>query len=135
MSNRPLSPHLSVYKPQITSGISIIGRLCGIYVYAFLIFAFWSVVFSTYKYTNPTIPLYIIVMALKASTPLVSAFSYALLFVTVFATVFYMGTLIRHIMWDHNLLLELKSATVCGYLIVALSAVVSIAAVVFIALN
>jgi glycosyltransferase involved in cell wall biosynthesis len=27
MNKRPLSPHLSIYKKQITSGVSIIGRL------------------------------------------------------------------------------------------------------------
>jgi succinate dehydrogenase / fumarate reductase, cytochrome b subunit len=135
MSNRPLSPHLSIYKPQITSGTSIIGRLCGIYVYAFLIISLWSIVFSIYKYTNPTIPLYIVVMALKASTPLFSAFSYLILFITLFCVIFYTGTLVRHIMWDHNLALELKSASVFGYLIIAISVVTAIGAVAFIAIN
>lgn len=29
-TNRPLSPHLQIYKPQLTSALSIFHRICGI---------------------------------------------------------------------------------------------------------
>jgi succinate dehydrogenase / fumarate reductase, cytochrome b subunit len=39
---RPLSPHLSVYKPQITSVMSILHRLTGIFLaLGSLVFAVW----------------------------------------------------------------------------------------------
>jgi succinate dehydrogenase / fumarate reductase cytochrome b subunit len=134
MSTRPLSPHLSVYKPQITSGTSIIGRLCGIYTYIFIIISLWSLIFSIYKYTNPLIPLYIAIMVIKTSAPIVSVISYLILFTTVFCITFFTGTLIRHILWDHNLALELKTASVIGYITIASSAFLSILTVVLIAL-
>ncbi len=134
MSVRPLSPHLSVYKPQITSGTSIIGRLCGIYTYIFLIISLWSLIFSIYKYTNPLIPLYIAIMVIKTSAPVVSVIAYLILFITVFCVTFFTGTLVRHILWDHNFALELKTASIIGYIIVASSVFLSILAVVLIAL-
>lgn len=34
---KPISPHLSIYKPQITSVFSILHRITGVYMFAFLI--------------------------------------------------------------------------------------------------
>ena len=36
-SNRPLSPHLSIYKPQITSTLSILHRATGLGLYVGLV--------------------------------------------------------------------------------------------------
>ncbi len=126
MNKRPLSPHLSIYKKQITSGVSIVGRMCGIYVYFFTIVLFWSMIVSIYKYNNPSIPFYLVIMALHASTPIVSFISYIILFVTVFCITFFTGTMIRHILWDHNLALELKTSSILGYIITAISCVAPI---------
>ncbi|MFT4967873.1 MAG: succinate dehydrogenase / fumarate reductase cytochrome b subunit [Candidatus Deianiraeaceae bacterium] len=135
LNNRPLSPHLSIYKPQITSSVSIIGRMSGVYVYLFLIISLWLVIYSTYEYTSPMVILYIVLLALKVSTPLISVISYIILIVTVFCFTFFSGTLIRHILWDHSLLLDLKSSSVFGYLIIAFSVLLSVSSVVFIAMQ
>ena len=126
MNKRPLSPHISIYKKQITSGVSIVGRMSGIYVYFFTIVLFWSMIVSIYKYNNPSIPFYLVIMALHASTPIVSFISYAILFATVFCVTFFTGTMIRHILWDHNLALELKTSSILGYIITAISCVAPI---------
>lgn len=34
---RPISPHLSIYKPQITSVFSILHRMTGVYMFVFLV--------------------------------------------------------------------------------------------------
>lgn len=34
---RPVSPHLSIYRPQITSVFSILHRVTGVYIFVFLI--------------------------------------------------------------------------------------------------
>ncbi len=129
MNKRPLSPHLSIYKKQISSGVSILGRLCGIYVYALTIILLWSMIVSIYKYNNPSIPFYLIVMALHASTPVFSFISYIVLFVTVFCFTFFSGTMIRHILWDHNIALELKTSSILGYIITAFACLASIVVV------
>lgn len=132
--SNPLSPHLSIYKPQITSAVSILGRMCGIYTYFFILLSFWFVIFSIYQYTNPVVPLYMAIMAIKISTPLVATFSYIMLFVTAFCLTFYTGTLLRHICWDHNTFLSLKSSSIFGYIIIGVSIILAIIAVLFVAI-
>ena len=40
--DRPLSPHLQIYKPQITSSLSILHRLTGIYLsFGLFIIIYW----------------------------------------------------------------------------------------------
>jgi succinate dehydrogenase / fumarate reductase cytochrome b subunit len=34
---RPLSPHLSIYKPQVTSILSILHRITGVYMFFFIV--------------------------------------------------------------------------------------------------
>lgn len=36
---RPLSPHLSIYKPQVTSVLSILHRITGVYMFFFIVFS------------------------------------------------------------------------------------------------
>ena len=43
-SNRPLSPHLQVYKPQLTSILSITHRATGVALAAGTIFLIWWIV-------------------------------------------------------------------------------------------
>ena len=45
LKNRPLSPHLSIYKLQLTSGLSILHRITGAYLYCGIIVLAW-VIFS-----------------------------------------------------------------------------------------
>lgn len=47
-SNRPLSPHLQVYRPQITSMLSILHRLTGIALaFGTLLLTYWLVAAAT----------------------------------------------------------------------------------------
>ncbi len=44
---RPISPHLSIYKPQITSVFSILHRITGVYMFVFfLLLALVCFIFS-----------------------------------------------------------------------------------------
>lgn len=36
---RPLSPHLSIYRPQVTSLLSILHRVTGVYMFFFIVFS------------------------------------------------------------------------------------------------
>ena len=48
-SNRPLSPHLQVYRPQITSMLSILHRLTGVALaVGTLLLTYWLIA-GTYK--------------------------------------------------------------------------------------
>jgi len=39
--NRPLSPHLSIYRPQVTSGLSILHRVTGVALTLGMLLAVW----------------------------------------------------------------------------------------------
>lgn len=136
MVKRPISPHLSVYKPHahITSFTSIAGRACGIYTYLFVIVVLWFVITSIYRYNNPTMPVYMLIMLLKASSPLITVVAYIGTFVTVFCVTFFTGTMIRHILWDHDIALDLRSSVILGYVIIALAVIVPIYTVISIAM-
>jgi succinate dehydrogenase / fumarate reductase cytochrome b subunit len=118
MVKRPLSPHLSIYKPQLTSVTSIIGRLCGIYTYILVIVALWAIITSIYRYNNASMPLYAIVMFLKSSSPVLSIIAYIITFVTLFCVTFFSGTLIRHILWDYGFALDVKRSNSIAYAII-----------------
>lgn len=45
---RPISPHLSIYKPQITSVGSIMHRMTGVFLYLCITFLVW--IYFSYKF-------------------------------------------------------------------------------------
>jgi len=50
---KPISPHLSIYKPQITSVFSVLHRFTGVYMFVFLILlAIILFISSKYKMYN-----------------------------------------------------------------------------------
>lgn len=51
-NNRPVSPHLSIYKPQITSMLSIMHRLTGVALFFGIIILCWWTFFSAYGCGN-----------------------------------------------------------------------------------
>ncbi len=50
--NRPLSPHLSVYRPQISSTLSILHRITGFALFIGVLLMTWWVVGSVYAAFN-----------------------------------------------------------------------------------
>ena len=52
---KPLSPHISIYKPQISSVLSISHRLCGVLSFIGITFMMWWVLYMAYyshSYSN-----------------------------------------------------------------------------------
>ena len=114
MSNRdrPLSPHLQVYRPQITSVLSIAHRATGIVLAAGLILLLWW-------------------LAAAASGP--DAFAAAqdaagsllgrlFLFGWTFALFYHLCNGIRHLFWDFGRGFELATVSVTGWLAVGAAA-------------
>ena len=54
---RPLSPHLQVYKPQMTSVLSILHRITGVGLVAGLLMLSWMIIAAATRYTeHPKVP-------------------------------------------------------------------------------
>jgi succinate dehydrogenase / fumarate reductase cytochrome b subunit len=113
--NRPLSPHLQVYRPQLTSVMSISHRITG------LLLSLGMVMVTAW------------VVALAAGPEAFSAMNdllaspvglVALMLWT--ASLFYhLLNGIRHLFWDAGWLLELKGAYASGWTVLVLTVVLT----------
>lgn len=116
LDSRPLSPHLQVYKPQITSILSISHRISGVFLSLGLI----------------TMSLFILLLAIgKDSFFLWILFSTSflgevILFGWVFALSFHMLNGIRHLFWDYGIGLSLTVSKWTGLIVCFTSVIISI---------
>ncbi len=108
---RPLSPHLQVYRPQLTSVMSIFHRMTGV---------------------GLALGLVVLVLWLVALAGGASAYQHFLdyahstlgqivLFGWVWAFFYHLCTGIRHVIWDVGHMLEIKQVYKTGALAVVLS--------------
>ena len=112
----PLSPHLQIYKPQITSVLSIMHRITGfslafiviLFILGLLTVAVGERYYNTFIFYLTSYPVKLIFF------PVVYGFSYHML------------NGIRHILWDFGLLISNRQATISGIFIIALSILLSI---------
>lgn len=119
--NLPLSPHLQIYKPQITSILSISHRITGLALNLSLVFFVSGLFCLTLgeKYFN-------YFMVVMNSFPL-----RIIIFLTVLGFCYHFLNGIRHIIWDFGFFLENKSSTILGYLVIILSVVSSLTIAIF----
>lgn len=112
----PISPHLQIYKPQITSLLSISHRVTGfalnfsliILVSGLLCITLGEVYFLLFIEILNTIPLKII------------------LFLTLLGFSYHLLNGIRHIFWDFGFFLENRSSAIFGYIVIIFSLISSV---------
>ncbi len=109
MSDRPLSPHLQVYKPQITSILSITHRATGVVLSVTAI----TVVWSLYKAAAGPEGF------AQVQACWSSLFGKLLLTGTTFCVWFHFANGIRHLFWDAGKGLEIETAYKSGYAVIA----------------
>ena len=114
---RPLSPHLQVYRPQLTSVMSIMHRVSGaVLATGSLLVALWLVALAAGPAVfNP------IANAMQHPLGQLVVFGYSL------ALVYHGLNGIRHLMWDLRIGLEIKQVYQSGYLVLGLTALVTAA--------
>lgn len=95
--SKVLSPHLSIYKPQFSSTLSIFNRISGaILSFAVMIYGYVIYYFSTSLCTVSSIPI----IGSFISQDLISIFSQFIVVFMVLATVFHLIHSFRHFLWD-----------------------------------
>jgi succinate dehydrogenase / fumarate reductase cytochrome b subunit len=108
-SKRPLSPHLQIYKPQLTSVLSISHRIAGVALAAGTLLLTWWIMAAA---TSPA--------AFQTVRSVIgSPFGYLLLFGWSFALFYHMANGVRHLMWDTGHGLDIKQAELAGKVVVA----------------
>ena len=114
---RPLSPHLQVYRPQLTSVMSIMHRVSGaVLATGSLLVALWLVALAAGPAVfNP------VADAMQHPLGQLVVFGYSL------ALVYHGLNGIRHLMWDLRIGLEIKQVYQSGYLVLGLTFLVTAA--------
>ena len=107
----PLSPHLQIYKPQLTSVLSITHRATGVFLsLGALLLCYWLLAVAA----GPDIYA-------TASTYIQAWYGQVVLFGFCFSLYYHLCNGIRHLCWDAGLGLELKTAYTSGYAVVTVS--------------
>ena len=106
--NRPLSPHLQVYRPQLTSILSILHRITGVALsVGTLLLVYWLAAAAS----GPD--------AYELARELIGSFLGRLfLFGWTFALFYHLCNGIRHLAWDAGYGLELPAIYLSGWVMV-----------------
>ena len=116
--NRPLSPHLQVYKPQLTSVMSILHRATGIALaVGTLLLVWWLVAAASGKDSFEIVQGFI-----------GSWIGRILLLGWSFALFYHLCNGIRHLFWDAGKGIELEAAYASGRFVIGAAVVLTLAA-------
>lgn len=122
---RPLSPHLQIYKPQLTSVLSITHRITGVVLSILSLF----------------IPLTLVSVALGVGyfnilkVFLTNIFIQLLITASIFVLTYHLLNGIRHLFWDYGLGLSMKDTYVSGYLVLIVSVLLTLLSIIFFEIN
>ena len=116
-ADRPISPHLQIYRWQLTSVLSILHRAAGIVLSAGAILLVWWLVAAA---SGPD--------AYEGVANFLGSWIGLLLLFGWTASLFYhLCNGIRHLVWDTGQALDLKSTYLGGWLVVGATAVLTVA--------
>ncbi len=118
---RPLSPHLGIYKPQLTTVLSITHRATGIALSVGAVFLVWWLVALAYGPQSFAVP--------RAFFQ--SWIGVVFLLGWTFSLFFHLCNGIRHLFWDAGKGFDLKTTYASGWTVVAASVVLTAALWVF----
>ena len=122
---RPLSPHLQIYKPQLTSVLSITHRITGVVLSILSLF----------------IPLTLVSVALGVGyfnilkVFLANIFIQLLIAASIFVLAYHLLNGIRHLFWDYGLGLSMKDTYISGYLVLIVSVLLTLLSIIFFEIN
>ncbi|MCD1626152.1 MAG: succinate dehydrogenase, cytochrome b556 subunit [Paracoccaceae bacterium] len=120
--NRPLSPHLSIYRPQLTSMTSILTRITGNAMLVSALLVVWWFLAAA------TSPEYFAV----ADGVLTSWFGDLVMVLSLWGLWYHTLAGIRHLIWDNAMGLDLDTAYKLGYAVIGGSVLLTLLTVVVI---
>jgi len=117
-SERPLSPHLQVYRPQLTSALSIFHRITGVFLaLGTLLLTAWVVAAATGPEAFAAVQGFI-----------GSILGYLLLLGWSAALFYHLANGIRHLFWDAGYGFELANVYRSGYAVLIATGVLTLLA-------
>ena len=118
---RPTSPHIQIYRWNISSFTSIMHRFTGILLYLSITAIVWYVVYYTYQ-INISQSIETCDCPLKSIID--SVFSLATIGVT-FSLYYHFCNGVRHLFWDFGKGFDKETAKTNGFLVIALAAILT----------
>ena len=117
-AKRPTSPHLQIYRPQITSVTSILHRLTGLALaFGTLLLAWWLIAAASGPANFD-----------HAQAFMGSIVGRIILFGFTLALFYHLCNGIRHLFWDIGVGFEVGTATKTGYVVLAAAVVLTLIA-------
>ncbi len=117
-TERPLSPHLQVYRPQLTSVLSILHRLTGVFLALGMMLLVWWLVAAA---SGPE--------AFATAQGFIGSWlGYLLLFGWSVALFYHLCNGIRHLAWDAGYGFELENVYRSGWAVILGTGVLTVAA-------
>lgn len=118
---RPLSPHLQVYKPQLTSVLSITHRGTGVFLsLGSLLLTCWLVSLATGEQAFSNLQQHY-----------TAWYGKIVLIAFIFSVYYHLSNGIRHLFWDMGKGLDICTAYKSGYAVIAASIILTITTVIF----
>ena len=114
-NNRPTSPHLTIYKKQISSVLSILHRATGVGLFLGLSILIWYFIISTFNECGCEHTEFLQCNLLKAALICIS-----------FAWFYHLCNGIRHLIWDSGYCFSIKAVNFTGWFVVICSVLMTI---------
>ena len=114
--NRPLSPHLQIYRPQLTSVLSIVHRMTGVGMTLGAVLVVWWLMAAA---TSPEYFAFV-------DGLLTSWLGYLVLLGLTWALSYHMLNGIRHLIWDLGYGFEMETVNRSGIAVVIGSGVLTV---------
>jgi succinate dehydrogenase cytochrome b556 subunit len=116
--NRPLSPHLTIYQPQLTSTLSIFHRISGGFLAFFLLFSIFFL-----KFCDLSLSFYPVYLYVFYATSCLDWFVFSLTNLALLAFCYHISNGIRHVLWDFGFFLDLSKVYTTGAITLACSVI------------
>jgi succinate dehydrogenase / fumarate reductase cytochrome b subunit len=107
INTRPLSPHLQIYKPQMTSMLSILHRATGVALIIGLLLVFAVIIGAATGEQE----FNMIMDCVRSPLGQIAIWGWA------FSMVYHTFNGIRHLIWDAGYLFKIENATIAGYIV------------------
>nr|BEI32505.1 succinate dehydrogenase subunit 3 [Weissia exserta] len=119
--NRPLSPHLTIYKPQLTSTLSIFHRISGAFLAIMIFFSILFLKIGDLNLTSYCLYRYAFSFTFYFHWLISSVVNFSLL-----ALCYHMSNGIRHLLWDLGFFLELSKVYTSGIIMLFSAALLAV---------
>nr|YP_009047305.1 succinate dehydrogenase subunit 3 [Ptychomnion cygnisetum]AGN74057.1 succinate dehydrogenase subunit 3 [Ptychomnion cygnisetum]AHG59039.1 succinate dehydrogenase subunit 3 [Ptychomnion cygnisetum] len=119
--NRPLSPHLTIYKPQLTSTLSIFHRISGAFLAIMVFFSILFLKIGDLNLTSYYLYQYAFFLTFYFYWSILSVVNFSLL-----ALCYHISNGIRHLLWDLGLFLELSKVYTSGIIMLFCAALLAV---------